>query len=513
MEITVTQGTWAKAAGEILVVGLVQKAPIGNEAAALDRAIGGKIRSAIDASEFSGKWQQTLLLYTDGTIACRRVLLIGLGEQAAFTQDRLRQAASTAARRVRDAGAAQCVLPVGWGEVNGISPADVAQTMAEGLLLGLYRFEAYKTDREEEKFRACMLRVSKAEDPAAAESGARRGEIVAAAATYVRDLCNHPANIVTPTYLADEATRIAADHHLQVEVLERADMERLGMGALVGVAQGATTPPKLITLEYKGGDGPPVVLVGKSVTFDSGGISLKPADDMDRMKYDMTGGATVLATIRAAAQLKIPIHLIAVLPATDNMPAGNAIHPGDILTTLSGKTVEVINTDAEGRLCLADAITYSLRHKPRVLIDLATLTGACVVALGNHAAALFGNDADLMAALQAAGETTGERVWPLPLWDDYFSQIKSDIADLKNSGGRTGGAITAALFVKQFVGDTLWAHFDLAGVGWNTDTTRPDLAKGSTGFGVRLLISYLSDLARSKKPKRAASKTRRSTGR
>ena len=515
MEITATQGAWAKAAGEILVLGLCQSAPMTQEVAALDRALHGKIRAAIDAGEFSGKWRETSLLYTEGRIACRRVLLVGLGKPAEFTQNRLRQAASTAARQVRDAGAAQCVLPVEWGQVNGISTADVAQTMVEGLLLGLYRFEAYKTDREADKFRAGMLRVSKVEDHAAAAAGARRGEIVASAATYVRDLCNHPANVVTPTYLADEATRIAADHHLRVEVLERADMARLGMGALVGVAQGAATPPKLITLSYRGGDGPPVVLVGKSVTFDSGGISLKPAEEMDRMKYDMTGGATVLATVRAAAQLEIPIHLIGVLPATDNMPGGNAVHPGDVLTTLSGKTVEIINTDAEGRLCLADAITYALRHKPRLVIDLATLTGACVVALGHHAAGLFGNDADLMAALQAAGETSGERVWPLPLWDDYFSQIKGDIADLKNSGGRPGGAITAALFLKQFVGETPWAHFDLAGTGWNTDTARPDLSKGSTGFGVRLLVTYLSDLARSsaKKSKRATGKTKHSTPR
>ena len=299
---------------------------------------------------------------------------------------------------------------------------------------------------------------------------------------------------------------MATAHGLRVTVLERADMARLGMGALMGVAQGAATPPKFIVVEYEGDKKAQVIaLVGKSVTFDSGGISLKPAEDMDRMKYDMTGGATVLATIRVAAQLRLPVRLVGLLPATDNMPGGAAMHPGDIITTLAGKTVEVVNTDAEGRLCLADALTYALRYKPAVVIDLATLTGACVVALGHHAMGLFGNDDALLARLRAAGDVAGERAWPLPLWDDYFRQIQSDVADLKNSGGRPGGAITAALFLKQFV-KTPWAHFDLASTAWNTDAAHPYLSKGATGTGVRLLIAYLSSWTKAPRKSRGRSR-------
>jgi leucyl aminopeptidase len=307
--------------------------------------------------------------------------------------------------------------------------------------------------------------------------------------------------VATPSRLAEEAKKIGSEHNMQVSVLERSDIEKLGMGAFLAVAKGTVEPPKFIVLEYEGAKrkGRPVALIGKSVTFDSGGISLKPSDNMEQMKYDMSGGATVLGVMRVAAQLQLPLNIVGFLPATDNMPSGTAIHPGDVVTSLSGKTVEIINTDAEGRLCLADALTYALRHKPIAMIDLATLTGAVVVALGHHAIGMMGNDAKLTAEIQKAADDTGERVWPLPLWDDYFNQIKSDVADLKNTGGRPGGSITAGLFLKQFVGETPWVHLDIAGTSWNGEGPRPYIPKGSTGIGLRLLVQYLTNLSKRQK--------------
>jgi leucyl aminopeptidase len=498
LKIDVCHGAWAKQSAEVFALGLHEGAIFSKEVAAFDRLLGGKIREVANACEFTGKFLQTVSLHVAGQIACRRLLLVGLGKPVEWTLDRLRKTAATVARSVRDSGASTLCFPITPGRLK--SDADSAQAVAEGLRLGHYKFSTYKTRPDNKNLQTCTLITDDAGQHSAVKAGVSRGQIVAEAALYARDLCNSPANVVTPSFLADEAKKIGLEEGLKVTVLERADIEQAGMGALLGVAQGAATPPKFIVLEYdgnsggKGVDRKPVALVGKSVTFDSGGISLKPADDMGRMKYDMTGGATVLATIRAAARLKISIPLVGILPATDNMPGGAAMHPGDILTTLSGQTVEVVNTDAEGRLCLADALTYALRYKPRAIIDLATLTGACVVALGHHAMAIFGNDPGLIQTLREAGDETAEAVWPLPLWDVYFDQIKSDVADLKNSGGRPAGAITAAIFLKQFVDKTPWVHLDMAGVAWNTDTS-PYLSKGATGVGVRLLITTLSRLA------------------
>jgi leucyl aminopeptidase len=507
LKIDVCHGAWAKQSADVFVLGLSEGAPFSKEVAAFDRLLGGKIREVADAGEFTGKFLQLVSLHSTGQIACRRLLLVGMGKPAEWTLDRLRRVAATGARSVRDSGASTLCFPLTPSRLK--SDADSAQVVAEGMILGLYKFSTYKTKPDDKSLQTCTLITDDEKQNRPVEEGVSRGQIVAESALYARDLCNSPANVVTPAFLADEAKKIASEEGLKVTVLERADMEQLGMGALLGVAQGAATPPKFIVLEYdgnrsgKGAAGKPVALVGKSVTFDSGGISLKPADDMGRMKYDMTGGATVLATIRAAARLKIAIPLVGILPATDNMPGGAAMHPGDILTTLSGQTVEVVNTDAEGRLCLADALTYALRYKPRAIIDLATLTGACVVALGNHAMAIFGNDSDLIQSLRDAGDETAELAWPLPLWDVYFDPIKSDVADLKNSGGRPAGAITAAIFLKQFVDKTPWVHLDMAGVAWNTDAS-PYLSKGSTGVGVRLLVAYLSRLAAesSRRPRR-----------
>ena len=503
MEIKVKKGALAKERGEVLVLSHYEGEPPTDEVASVDKAIGGKIREVIASEEFTGKFLQTMVLWTDGKIASPRLLLLGLGKRSEITLDRIRQGMGKAATQVREMGLVQLSTQLHGKGLPRVSAHDLAEALVGGMLLGLYQFQTFKTDRQAlpKEIRDCTLIDSDEKKIVDIQMGALRGKLIAESVNYVRDLCNTPANIVTPSRLAEEAKRIGSEYNIRVSVLERSDIEQLGMGAFLAVAKGTVEPPKFIVLEYEGAKrkGRPVALIGKSVTFDSGGISLKPADNMEQMKYDMSGGATVLGTMKVAAQLKLPINLVGFLPATDNMPSGTAIHPGDVVTTLSGKTVEIINTDAEGRLCLADALAYALRHKPVAMIDLATLTGAVVVALGHHAMGLMGNDPRLISEIQAAGDETGERVWPLPLWDDYFNQIKSDVADLKNTGGRPGGTITAALFLKQFVGETPWVHLDIAGTSWNSDGGRPYIPKGSTGTGLRLLVQYLTNLSKRQK--------------
>jgi leucyl aminopeptidase len=328
--------------------------------------------------------------------------------------------------------------------------------------------------------------------------GVRRGAAAAEATVFVRDLCNHPSNVMTPTRVANEAKAIAKEAGVTLKILEQKDMEQLGMGALLGVARGSHEPPKFIILEYRGERAKkslqPIVLVGKTVTFDTGGISLKPSENMEQMKADMTGGAEVLASVRAAARLRLPLYVIGILPVTENMPGGRAMKPGDIVKTLSGKTVEVQNTDAEGRLILSDGLTYATRYQPAALIDIATLTGACVVALGQFAIGMFGNNDRLKEQVRKAGLRAGERVWEMPLWDEYFEQLRSDVADMRNIGGRGGGMITAALFLSKFVGDCPWIHLDIASTDWS-ERERAYVPKGPTGIGTRLLIQYLLDRA------------------
>ncbi len=497
MEIKVEFRALLRGTGATLVLGHYEGSPLSAECKRLSKAIGGGIQEAFDSKEFCGKFLTTTLLRTDQK-AIPRVLLLGLGPARQITLDKIRQAMGVAAILLRETGQPRFFVPLQGIQSTRASLSDIAQVIVEGVLLSLYQFDLYKTDRQEapKEIKMFSLGLVNGEKRGAVGSGVLRGQWIAEAVNEARQLCNLPSNVVTPSYLADQAKRLSASYPIFVEVLERADAEKMGMGAFIGVAKGTAEPPKFIVLRYKGARGKPVALIGKSVTFDSGGISLKPAENMEQMKYDMSGGAAVLGAMKVAAQMKLPLHIVGVLPATDNMPSGHAMHPGDIVKTLSGKTVEVINTDAEGRLCLADAITYAQRYKPRTIIDLATLTGACVVALGHHAIALFGNDPTLLAQINKASEKTGEKVWPMPLWEEYFNQIKSDVADLKNTGGRPGGSITAALFLKQFAQEVPWAHLDIAGVAWNGEKPRPYTPKGSTGAGVRLLVQYLIDLAK-----------------
>ncbi|WP_447963731.1 leucyl aminopeptidase [Nitrospira sp. Ecomares 2.1] len=460
----------------------------------VDQKLGGQLSTLRKSEEFSGKPNNTALLHIDGKLPAKRVLLVGLGTRETVSLERIRQAMGTAAKRARTAKAKGmvCVMP---DVPKGTGPMDdVAQAMVEGFVLGDYRFNEYRTDRSDinHSLQSCTLLTTSTTHLNEAKNGAKRGQILGEATCFVRDLSNHPANVMTPSRIVTEAKKIAKEAKVRLKVLDRKQQEKLGMGGLLGVSRGSIEPPQFIILEYMGGPRTqkPIVFVGKTVTFDSGGISLKPSENMEHMKADMTGGAEVLATIRAASRLKLPVNAIGLLPVTENMPGGRATKPGDILTMLSGKTVEVQNTDAEGRLILADGLAYASRLKPACVIDIATLTGAASVALGQFAIGMLGNDDTMKADLKKAGNHAGERVWEMPLWDEYFEQLKSDVADMRNIGGRGGGMITAALFLSKFVGDHPWVHLDIASTDWGT-TDRPYVPKGPTGIGTRLLIQYL----------------------
>ena len=466
------------------------------DAAPLDRALGGALRKLVQSKEFEGKANEVLLYHTQGTVPAKRLVLVGLGKKDKVTLETIRQAMGSAAKRVRQAkvGSFAVVLP-------SVTPAEmswveVAQAMVEGAILGSYQFTVYRSEAASGQDVAGMrILIPQKGQLRQVSEGVRRGVATAEATVFVRDLCNHPSNILTPTRVADEAKSVAKAEGIAIKILEQKEMERLGMGALLGVSRGSQEPPKFIILEYNGAkkkEERPVVLVGKTITFDTGGISLKPAENMEHMKADMTGGAEVLASIRAAARLKLPLRLISILPVAENMPGGRAMKPGDIVTTLSGKTVEVQNTDAEGRLILADGLAYAMRYKPAALIDIATLTGACVVALGQFAIGMFGSDQALKEQVRRSGQKAGERVWEMPLWEEYFEQLKSDVADMRNIGGRGGGMITAALFLSKFVGDCPWVHLDIASTDWS-ERERAYIPKGPTAIGTRLLVQYLID--------------------
>lgn len=457
-----------------------------------DAALQGCLGRLYDSREFTGKPSATLLLHTLGRLPAERLLLVGLGKRADLSCERLRQAAGKAAQALRNARVSSFASAL---ELCSTLPRAL-EAVAMGTLLGSYSFDTYKTRDKEQRFsfEAMTLLIA-----AGADQGQERGRVERTMDLWegvrlARDLVSHPGNVVTPGYLAQAARDMAVRNGLDCRVYEQDELEQLGMHALLGVGKGAEEPPRLIVLEYRGSAalGRPVVLVGKGITFDSGGISIKPGPGMEEMKTDMAGSAAVLGAMEAAARMKLPLHLIGIVPTAENMPDGKAFKPGDILTSLSGSTIEITNTDAEGRLILCDALHFARQYKPAALIDLATLTGACVIALGHEASGVMGNDQRLVDALKRAGEESGERVWQLPLWEEYGEGMKSDIADLKNAGSRDGGSIKAGWFLKQFVGDARWAHLDIAGTAWS-DKARPYSPKGATGVGVRLLIEYLEN--------------------
>jgi leucyl aminopeptidase len=457
---------------------------------ACDTALDGCLSLLANCKEFSGKAHSTRLIHTLGKLPVERLLLVGLGKKNELDDERLRQAAGNAVQALRNARVASFSTAL---HCAGTLETAI-EAVCEGTLLGSYSFEQYKTkDRDERfEFETLTLLLPKGGNKKEAAIRVERTTTLCQGVSLARDLVSHPGNVATTGYLAVAAHDLAKRHNLSCEILELDELERLGMNALVAVGKGSVEPPRLIVLEYRGGSEKerPVVLVGKGVTFDSGGISIKPGAGMEEMKTDMAGGAAVLGAMEAAAGLKLPVNLVVIIPTAENMPDGTAYKPGDIITSMSGQTIEITNTDAEGRLILCDALHYAQKYKPSTMIDLATLTGACVVALGHEASGLMGNDQQLVHALKKAGEKCGERVWELPLWDSYGETMKSDVADLRNAGIRDGGSITAGWFLKQFVGKTRWAHLDIAGTAWGAKS-RPCSPKGASGVGVRLMIEYL----------------------
>jgi len=496
VRLEAASGALASAAADLLLIPCCEgESTLPGDAKPLSKPLSPLLTDRRERGEFTGKANQLSLAEPQGVAAARRLLLVGLGKRSAVTPETIRQAMGKAAGMIKHLGVAHIATPLFGSGLGKMTPSAAAQAQAEGLLLGLYDFNLYKTEARppvKSLTRATWVIGDRRLLPVA-QAALERAGIIADAAMLARDLGNHPSNVATPSKIAELALTLSGELKLRCTIMERAEMERLGMWALVGVARGSQEPPKLIVIEYKGGHAgePPIALVGKTITFDTGGISIKPSENMEQMKDDMSGGAAVLAAIQAAARLKLPVNVTGFLPATENMPSGTAQKPGDIVKTLSGLTIEVINTDAEGRLILADALTYATRVKPKWLVDIATLTGACGVALGKHAIGLLGTAPGLVAALKEAGEATGERTWEMPLWEPYYDQIKSSVADVQNVGGRYGGVITAGAFLSKFVGETPWAHLDIASTAW-IDEPRPYTPKGVTGVGVRLLIEFLS---------------------
>lgn len=507
MEITTLGKKLDTLTGDCLILGVFENEGVRGPVSAIDRAMKGRLKTTLSSDGFKGKFLETILIRPSGPVGLNRIVLVGLGKREAVSSDRLRQAVGKGTSVAKKIGTTSLFVycdPRLLSKKGAV--LELAQTLVEGVILSQYRFDRFKSksskNKDDKEILSCTLVVPDEKLCADAELGGQTGKAIAAGVHYVRDLCNSPANVVTPSYLAKEASLLAEQDGVKVDIFERADIEKFGMGAFNAVTLGTEEDPKFIVIEYQGSASKksrPVALVGKAVTFDSGGISIKPSANMDQMKYDMSGGATVLGVMKTLVQLQLPINVVGLIPSTDNMPSGTAVHPGDVVTTLSGKTVQIDNTDAEGRLLLADALSYAARYKPTAMIDLATLTGACVIALGQHAIGLMGNNKTLVSKIQGAGEDCGERLWPLPLWDAYFNQIEGDVADLKNVGGRSAGTITAGLFLKQFVGEIPWVHLDIAGTSWYSDNRHAYIPKGATGIGVRLLIHYLSKSARRKK--------------
>ena len=466
----------------------------------LDQAAGGVIKSVIEAGELKGKEGETVYVHLTGSgLRANRLLLIGVGERQDYQTAQVAQMAGTAVRFLRGKNIKSiAVIPRAEAE-----PEKTAAAAVEGAVMGLFEPDKYRTVEKEERTVDRFVVIIPGSDEEALQRGAERGRIIGESVNFTRDLANEPGVYMTPTVMAERAREIANEFGLSIDVLDEARMEQEGMGALLGVSRGSDEPAKLIVLKYtpreagEQADGDLLAFIGKGLTFDSGGISIKPGEGMELMKYDMTGGATVLGAMRAIAQLKPPFPVLGVVPSSENMPSGKATKPGDILKAMSGKTIEVINTDAEGRLILADAITYAKKLGAKRIIDMATLTGAVSIALGDVNTGIMGTDQELINEVISAGKEVGEKFWQLPLDKEYTKQIKSDIADIKNVGGRKAGTITAAAFLKEFADGVSWAHLDIAGTAWS-DEAKPYRAKGPTGVAVRTLLKIVERAAGSR---------------
>ncbi|HEX9912385.1 MAG TPA: leucyl aminopeptidase [candidate division Zixibacteria bacterium] len=493
MKVELKSGRMEELKAEALALGIFEGQGLSKEVKVLDKKLEGAISQLLKSGDFTAKLNQTAVLYPKSFIT-RRVILAGLGKKEKFELDKIRQAAGTVYKKVKELKIKNYVSYLYGRGQKGIDFQASAQALTVGTLLSSYHLDQYKTEGKEELFEVESMTIFEEDKTKknVIEKGMKTGEISSWGTNLARNMVDHPGNVMTPGKMAEIALNLSKEYKFRCEVLSPADLEKLKFGALLAVAQGSQQPAKFIVMEHmpekkrKG----TIVLVGKAITFDSGGISIKPSEGMWEMKGDMAGGAAVIATMACAAREGIPVHLIGLVPATENLPSGTAYKPGDIIKSYSGKTIEIISTDAEGRLILADALAYAQKYEPKAILDIATLTGACVVALGNVVAGLLGNDQRLLNKVKRSAEKTGEKVWELPLYEEYDEQIKSDLADMKNSGGRPAGTITAAAFLKKFVGKTPWAHLDIAGRDWE-EKSKPYIPKGPVGFGVRLFLEFL----------------------
>lgn len=493
MQYSTKSGTPEKQRTACVVVGVFQNRRLSGPAKQIDEASEGYLSTLLRRGDMDGELEHTLWLYDVPNMLSDRVLLVGCGKEKEFDERAYRKVNTAMVKAMEKSGATEGAsylteLPVKHRDLNWKIRQAVEITEDS-----LYRFDSFKSDKEQRRrpLRKLTLAIPSRRELNEGEQAVRTGVAIASGKCRCRDLANLPGNICTPHYLAEQATALAKLHPpLDVEVLDEDSMEALGMGAFLAVSRGSTQPGKLIAMHYHGGpeDSRPIVLVGKGITFDSGGISIKGAQAMDEMKFDMSGAASVFGTLAACADMQLPLNVIGIVAAAENMPDGQAYRPGDIIQTLSGQTVEVLNTDAEGRLVLCDALTYCERYEPDVVIDIATLTGACIVALGHHANGLMSNNTSLAHDLLAAGRESFDRAWELPLWDEYGEQLKSQVADMGNIGGRPAGTITAGMFLSRFTKKFRWAHIDIAGTAWQSGEQ-----KGATGRPVPMLTQYLLD--------------------
>ena len=490
MEFSIKSGSPEKQRSACVVAGVFESRKLTTPAQAIDQVSGGHLADILRRGDMEGKLGSALLLHNVPGIPADRVLLVGCGKERDFREKAYREAVRSAIRALGETGSLDATL---YLTELPVKKRDALWRIAQAVIVAMetvYRFDRLKSKHDEPRrpLKKLTLSLEGRSELAAGEEGLRQGLAVAHGVSLARDLGNLPSNICTPTYLAEQAIGMAKAHDLKCDVLEQKEMAKLAMGSFLSVTRGSAQPPKLIVLHYRGaGKGDkPVVLVGKGITFDTGGISLKPAPEMDEMKYDMCGAASVLGTVKAAAQMGLHLNVIGIIPTCENMPGGSATKPGDVVTSMSGQTIEILNTDAEGRLILCDALTFAQRFEPDTVVDIATLTGACVIALGHVAHGLFANDDGLARELVGAGDAAYDRAWQMPLWDDYQEQLRTNFADMANIGGRPAGSVTAACFLSRFTKTFKWAHLDIAGTAWKSGKE-----KGATGRPVPLLTQFL----------------------
>ena len=497
MEFSIKNDSPVKLQSDCVIIGVYEDKKLSDAGQAVDVASAGYLTNILKRGDMDGKADTALMLHSVPGTASERVLLVGLGKESDFTEKLYCKAVRASIKALASGGAVKATSFLAELPVKQLTTKQKVALLVEVSLDATYKFDAIKKKKEESKKSIATLNINVAvADAKEAKAGLADGVALASGVSFAKDLGNLPPNVCTPSYLAEQAQLLGKKHDFKVKVLERDELAKLGMGSFLGVSQGSEEPPKFIIMQHLKGkkDQKPVVLVGKGITFDTGGISLKPGAEMDEMKYDMCGAASVLGTFKTIAEMDLPLNVIGVIPTCENMPDGRATRPGDVLTSMSGLTIEVLNTDAEGRLILCDALTYAERFEPSAVIDIATLTGACVIALGHHATGLFSNNDELAKELLQAGEKALDRAWHMPMWDEYQPLLDSNFADIANIGGRAAGSITAACFLSRFTKKYDWAHLDIAGTAWKSGKE-----KGGTGRPVPLLTAFLVNRANGSK--------------